>query len=583
VTGPGDKPEQALLPLEVFGLELAPGEVAAPEPAPREMAAPEPAPREMAAPEPTATRASVRGARAGRARTAQDLAARQRSISVSEFFLKNRHLLGFDNPTKALLTTIKEAVDNALDACEDAGILPEIKIEIREVGTDRYAVMVEDNGPGIVKAQVPRIFGQLLYGSKFHVLRQARGQQGIGISAAGMYAHLTTGRPTVITTRPGAGRPAHRYEVSIDTRRNTSVVARTMSVNWDVRHGTRVALRIQAVHKRGRRSVDGYIEQTALVNPHAHIHYAPPRDAPIEYKRLTRELPREAREIKPHPHGVELGALLRLLRETKARELGAFLASEFSRVSPRAAKEICERATLRTAASPVRLGREAAEKLHRALEATKLLAPATNCLSPLGAEILLAGLKHRTQADFYTALSRPPAVYRGNPFQVEVALAHGDSNMGGDNPIELLRFANRVPLLYQQSACAIAKATMAASWKNYGLTQARGALPLGPMVLVVHIASVWVPFTSESKEAIAHYPEILREVTLALQACGRKLATHLRKRRRAVDAERKRLYLEQYLPHVGIALREMLALSDKQETDIVKRLQATLARSRSQD
>ena len=152
--------------------------------------------------------------------TAQSLAAGQRDISVSEFFAKNRHLLGFDNPRKALLTTVKEAVDNALDACEEAGILPEVWVHILATAENRFRVGVQDNGPGIVKQQIPLIFGRLLYGSKFHRLRMSRGQQGIGISAAGMYGLLTTGRPVRIVSKIGKGKPLHYYEIQIDTKRN---------------------------------------------------------------------------------------------------------------------------------------------------------------------------------------------------------------------------------------------------------------------------------------------------------------------------------------------------------------------------
>ncbi|MDD4787318.1 MAG: ATP-binding protein, partial [Pirellulales bacterium] len=164
--------------------------------------------------------------RSGRRRraTAQSMAADQRDISVSEFFAKNRHLLGFDNPRKALLTTVKEAVDNALDACEEAGILPEIWIHIQRTPNggeqNRYKAGVQDNGPGILKKQIPLIFGKLLYGSKFHRLRMSRGQQGIGISAAGMYGLLTTGRPVKIMSKVSVRKPAHYYEIQIDTKRN---------------------------------------------------------------------------------------------------------------------------------------------------------------------------------------------------------------------------------------------------------------------------------------------------------------------------------------------------------------------------
>ena len=280
------------------------------------------------------------GGGSGRRRSAQDMAARQRSISVSEFFTKNRHLLGFDNPSKALLTTIKEAVDNSLDACEEAGILPDIAIAIVQLADDRYRVIVEDNGPGIVKPQIPRIFGELLYGSKFHTLKQSRGQQGIGISAAGMYGQLTTGRPVVIVSRTAQNRPAHHFEIQIDTERNRPVVIKDEEVGWEVDHGTRIEIEIEAVYKRGRRSVDGYVELTALANPHARFVYRPPVGDPVRYDRVAFELPPEPKEIKPHPHGVELGILMKMLSQTKSRNVKGFLQADFSRVSGKVADEI---------------------------------------------------------------------------------------------------------------------------------------------------------------------------------------------------------------------------------------------------
>ena len=515
---------------------------------------------------------------AGR-RNAQEMAKRQREISVSEFFAKNRHLLGFDNPKKSLLTTVKEAVDNALDACEEAGILPEILVGITELREGRYRVVVQDNGPGIVKSQLPKIFGQLLYGSKFHAMRQSRGQQGIGISAAALYGQLTTGKPIVVTSRTGASRPAHRLHVQIDTNRNMPVVAKEEEISWDADRGTRIELELEGLYQKGKRSVDGYIEATALANTHATFYYHPPKSDPSTYERTTHDLPPEPREIKPHPHGVELGLLMKMLKETRSRNVSSFLTTEFSRVSQRVAMEILFAAKIRPKTSPGRIHRETAEELYQAIQKTKIMAPPTDCLSPIGAEAIEASLRAQFEADFFTASTRSPSVYRGNPFQVEVGIAFG-GKLPADELATLHRFANRVPLLYQQSACAISKAVVGTGWRNYSISQSRGALPTAPLVIFAHIASVWVPFTSESKEAIAHYPEILKELKLALQDCGRRLGQFLSKRRRQADADRKRAYIEKYIPHVGIALREILDLSDKQEKAIVDTLTDTLERSR---
>jgi DNA topoisomerase-6 subunit B len=512
--------------------------------------------------------------------TAQSMAAQQREISVSEFFTKNRHLLGFDSPTKALLTTLKEAVDNSLDACEEAGILPSLDIEIRTVAENRFRVVVRDNGPGIVKAQIPRIFGKLLYGSKFHRLRQSRGQQGIGISAAGMYGQLTTGKPIVIESRTGRRKPAHRYELVIDTRRNEPVVRRDTEVEWEFSHGTQVEIELEGSFKRGRHGMETYLRQTALANPHVEIRFlGPGEEEPILFRRASKELPAEALEIKPHPYGVEVGLLMRMLKETKARRLGSFFQTEFSRVGPTAARRIVEGAELQLTSSPRRVTHAAAERLIDSIRDTRIPAPPTNCLSPIGQERILASLKQQIKADFYAASSRSPAVYRGNPFQVEVGLAYG-GDLPADDLVSLYRFANRVPLLYQQGACAIFKSTLTTNWKGYGLQQSRGALPTGPMILMAHVASVWVPFTSESKEAVAGYDEIIKEMKLALQEVGRKLAQHIRRDLKRRDAARKHAYIEKYIPHIGIALQEILALSDRQEKKIVDTLTDTLTRSR---
>ncbi len=514
-------------------------------------------------------------------RSAESMASMQREISISEFFSKNRHLLGFDNPSKALLTAVKEAVDNSVDACEDAGILPVIKIDIRQLAEDRYRISVEDNGPGIVKAQIPKIFGKLLYGSKFHSLKQARGQQGIGISAAGMYGLLTTGKSIGVTSRTSPEKPARYYEIQIDTRKNAPQVIIDKEVHWESPHGTKVEIELIGTYKKGRHSVDDYIRQTAIANPHCEIFYTVPDAGEILHlQRGSDLLPPEPREIKPHPYGVELGVLIRMMKETSARQLSAALQKDFSRVSARVAAEICKAADLSPGARPHSIAVHEAERLFKAVNQVKIMSPPTNCLSPIGEEQIRAGMQKEIVADFYAAITRAPAVYRGNPFQVEAGLAYG-GGLPADELVDLLRFANRVPLQYQQAGCAITKAVLGIDWRSYGLSQSKGALPTGPLVLFVHIASVWVPFTSESKEAVAAYPEIMRELRLALQECGRKLATHIRAHRKAAEEEKKKSYIEKYIPHIGIALREILGLTAAAEGSVVSTLKDVLERSRS--
>ncbi len=593
--------------------------------------------------------------------TAQALAGQQREISVSEFFTKNKHLLGFDNPRKALLTTVKEAVDNSLDACEEAGILPEIWVKLTEVQPGRYRVSVQDNGPGIVKKQIPLIFGKLLYGSKFHRLRMSRGQQGIGISAAGMNGWMTTGVPVKIISKTGPDKPAHYFEIQINTQLNRPEIRngsgegvdippgekghRYMAehgIEWvthydpegsgepvELASGTRVTIELVGKYQRGRGSVDEYIELTAIANPHVTIHYEDPEGQHRTYRRVTTQLPPEPKEIKPHPYGVELGTLVTMLTRSKERTLQQFLTQSFSRVTASSAKEICQRAGLSVRAVPREIHSDAAEGLYRAIQETKLKAPSTDCVIPIGEELLLKGLRQVLPGEFYCAARRPPAVYRGNPFVIEVALAYGGGgtvekitlellrdlvaqtdartlrqfllttfdgigpegverilkearfgsrqvpsklkprdidrlyevmknvNLSESQSMQILRFANRVPLQFKQRDCAITEAVINTNWRAYGLNQTRGSLPTGPVSLMVHVASVWVPFTSESKEAIASYPEIQRELRLGLQAVGRKLGLYLNRRRRVqLEGQRRNIFLR-YLGEVADAVSQI--------------------------
>ncbi|MCL2349102.1 MAG: DNA topoisomerase VI subunit B [Planctomycetaceae bacterium] len=578
--------------------------------------------------------------------TAEAMSAAQKEISVSEFFAKNRHLLGFDNPRKALLTTVKEAVDNSLDACEEAGILPEIWVQIEQTGKTHYKVSVQDNGPGIVKKQIPLIFGKLLYGSKFHRLRMSRGQQGIGISAAGMYGLLTTGKAIKVMSKISVGKPVHYYVIRIDTKANKPNILNgggegedippnengrktieKQGLNWvDVEHGTRVTIELEAKYHHGRGSVDEYLEQTAISNPHVTFHYSDPEGLEKHYEAAVQVLPPEPKEIKPHPYGIEFGRLVHMLHDSTETSLGRFLTESFSRVSPAIAKTLLGAAGLGVRSAPQKIVRAEVEKLFQAIQDTKIPPPATDCIVPIGEDLLLQGLHKVVPGEFFASATRPPAVYRGNPFQIEVGLAYGGApathrvsretleemlgesdartlrqfltatfdSIGPDaadkfikaaklrprvspgnlsekeiaalhetlqtvsisegQTMNVYRYANRVPLQFQAGACLITQTVMGMNWKSYGLPQTRGQLPRGPVTVMVHVASVWVPFTSESKEAIAAYPEIQKELRLALQSVGRKLGAYMRRRERVKqEGERRNIFLR-YLGEVATAV-----------------------------
>ncbi|MBI4918816.1 DNA topoisomerase VI subunit B [archaeon] len=517
--------------------------------------------------------------RVGNMKTAEELAKKQKEVSVAEFFERNRHLLGFDNKRKALLTVVKEAVDNSLDACEEARILPEVKIEIIDMGNERFRVIVEDNGPGIIKQQMPKIFAKLLYGSKFFSRKQGRGQQGIGISAALLYAQLTTGRPAKVTSKTGPNKEANYMELRINTEKNAPEILKEEVVEFKKDRGTKIELDIEATYQKGDQSVDAYVKQTAIVNPHATFIYTTPKAEQFVFARVTEELPKEPQEVKPHPYGVEHGILTKMLKATESRTLQSFLTNDFSRVGPGTAKEICDKAGLLTNMKPEELTHAHVDKLIQGIRETKIIAPSPDCLSPIGEELMEKGLRKEINAEFYAAVSRSPSVYRGIPFVVECSLAYG-GEQSAEETVRLMRYANRVPLLYQQGSCATFKSIIGTNWRSYGLQQSTGSLPQGPVTIIIHLASVWPPFTSEAKEALAHYPEIIKEIKLALQEVGRKLGSYVNKKRRLFAEQKKRSFIEKYIPHVSEALAELLKLSKNDQEKIKENLKELLEKYR---
>ncbi len=486
---------------------------------------------------------------------AEELAKKQREISVSEFFERNKQILGYDSPTKALLTAVKEAVDNSLDAQADADILPDILVEIRKVDKDEFVAIVEDNGPGIVKKEVPNVFGRLLYGSRFFARAQSRGQQGLGISGAVMYGQLTTGKATKITSKIEEEDTAYCVELIIDTKKNMPSKVREDRVVWERAHGTRVEIPLRGRYVGGKQSIPEYLKATAIVNPHARITYKPPDGDPIVFERATEDLPPKTKEIPPHPHGIELGTLMQMMKEAKSYKLSAFLGEEFVRVSARVAKEICDAAGLDPELKPKSLGLEQAKALHESMQGAKLMAPPTDCLSPIGERLIKKGLKNvlgNLRPEFYAPpVTRDPSVYAGNPFQVEVGIVFG-GDLPPDQPVEVLRFANRVPLMYQAGGCALTQAVGHVDWRRYGLEQRGGeGLPFGAALVLVHICSTKVPYTSEAKEAVATVDEIMAELDLALKECGRRLKTHLTKKAHRAKTKEKFDIVQLILPRIA--------------------------------
>lgn len=704
---------------------------------------------------------------------AEELAENQRAISIAEFFEKNKHMLGFDSGARGLVTAVKEAVDNALDAAEEAGILPDIYVEIQEEG-DYYRLIVEDNGPGLTKESLPKVFGKLLYGSRFHAREQSRGQQGIGISAAVLYSQLTSGKPAKITSRTQGSSEAEYFELIINTDDNEPEISVEETASWDRPHGTRIELEMEA-NMRARAQLHDYIKHTAVVNPHARLELKEP-STHFKAERATDELPEETEEIRPHPHGVELGTVMKMLSATDSHSISGFLQEEFTRVGKKTATsvidefrdrhfgrgmswetptasegiavdEAIEDATANKGAAATadfaetiattvenrerishhklteivdsaaesaeddhgttfgetvrenaveaawaelvglegegdrstqtdgdadedsritadiyaladdatstrkddevihafaeRLAgqfedaedprhrftharlqsavdraaelteeydeaafgdtarenvvetiwdamrtvpddpplvreltedRDASSQLVDGMRATDIMAPPTRCLSPITDELIEAGLRKEFEADFYAAATRDAGVSGGDPFIVEAGIAYG-GELEAEGSADVLRFANRVPLVYQRGACATTDVVKQIGWRNYGLDQPGGSgLPSGPAVIMVHVASTNVPFTSESKDAVANVPEIEDEIELAIREAARELKSYLNKRRSMEKRRRKQSVLGQILPEMAEKVAEVTDNPEPNIDDAVARI-----------
>lgn len=486
---------------------------------------------------------------------AEDLASQQRSISVAEFFERNKHLLGFDSPTRGIITTIKEAVDNALDACEEAMVLPDIFLAVTKQDREIYRIIVEDNGPGIVPRQIPYVFGKLLYGSRFHQIKQSRGQQGIGISAAVLYAQLTSGLPTFVISRTGPEQPAHEFGIQINIETNEPDVVTRREVEWDRTHGTRIQIEFRSTLAAKKRLIE-YLRYTSIVNPHARIRLEMD-DETFLFDRVSDEVIPCPRAIKPHPHGIEVGQIRRMLPSGPGT-LASFLTGSFSKVGTKTAEEICKKAGLSCALEAQSLSPEEQKRLVDAMQAVKVPSPQiSQCLSPIGEDLITRGLEKEFQMDFIKARTRPGSVFSGHPFIVEAAIGYG-GKLPAEGNAQILRFANRVPLMYQQGACAITSVISGMNWKTYAVAQS--GLPTGPLLILVHVASTSVPFTSESKDAIASIPEIEKEIVLCLQDLARDLKNFLSRRDRNRLQEDRARAVCAILPELAEKVAEIVEL-----------------------
>ena len=508
---------------------------------------------------------------------AEEISSKQKQASIGEFFEKNKHFLGFDTQQRAIITAVKEAVDNSLDACEEARILPDIRVELRRTKSDELEMISQDNGPGIPRDSIEGVFGKFLLGSRFHAIRQTRGQQGIGITGVVMYSQLTTGAKTRVISKVKSDSSAVFVDLGIDTKKNKAIKSSEKRDIWidertgeEISHGLKITTVMKAKYQRGKKSVYQYLRMTSIVNPHASISLVVmDKEGEIieegNWVRTSNKLPRVVEEIKPHPHGIQLGTLQRMLRESADRRMTSFLKHNFSGVSPRAAKEILGMADIEEGRTPKRIKPEEAKAMITAFQTVKLLKPPMDCLSPIEDLLIKKGLSKAIDSRFASTVTRSPTVSQGNPFQIEVGLVFG-GDLSSEGPIEILRFANRVPLMYQQGGCLLTKALEAVNWKSYGLEQPGGSgIPKGPAAVLVHLASTNVQFTSEAKEAVSYNEEVFDEVRKAMLEVGRGLKNHLKKSSERKKAKEKFELVNIILPEIAKKSSELLG---REEPDL---------------
>jgi len=491
-----------------------------------------------------------------------DVSKNFKEHSIAEFFKKNRQMLGYSGKIKSLTTAIHEYVTNALDACEESGILPEIFIEIKKMGPEKIKLTVEDNGPGIPKKFIGKAFATMLAGTKFHRFIQQRGQQGIGGTGVVMFGQITTGKPSKIVSSDGNG-TIYECDISIDVKINRPHITNEKSYPGQMR-GTRATTEIGGVkYQKGAYSPDEYIRRTALANPHCKFVYINPDGETIVYDRAVEKIPKLPKETKPHPKGIEVDDLLTMASATKSRRISSFLTTDFTRMSSGKVAEIAKEVSVDLNKQPKRINWEEAEEIVKAIKKTKFVAPPTDCLIPINEEHLKRALENILQPEFENIITRTPAIYRGGvPFIIEVALAYGGKSgknleNGEGTNIEIMRFANRVPLLFDAGACGITKAINSVEWKRYGIKAEN------PVTILVNFTSIYVPYTGAGKESISDEEDIIKEIKLALMEAARKVGSYISGQRRKSDQERKKKTFEKYTPETAKAVSALSGVNEK--------------------
>jgi DNA topoisomerase VI subunit B len=517
-------------------------------------------------------------------RSAEELFEEFRESSITEFFRKNRAHLGYSGKLRSLTTIIHEIVTNSLDACEEAGLLPEIFVKIDELGPEHYKVACADNGPGIPLKHVAGVFGKMLAGTKFHRNVQLRGQQGIGVSGVTLFSQITTGKPVRIRTSTGDGK-AHDIELMIDITKNQADILKNEEHSEYMR-GTEVEVELKGVKfNLSDKGPFEYLKRTAIANPHAKVTFIDPEGRKTVFERSSDKIPRPPTQVRAHPKGLEVDELVNLSKSTNARKASSFLVDSFSRVSSSKVKEIQEKVSFDLNKNPRKLTWQECEEIIKAIDQIKFLAPSTEGLEPIGEERIKNAVLNILDPEFEAVLTRPPKVHSGGtPFQVEVAIAfggHAGRATEEGMKFELMRFANKSPLLFDPGGCGITKAVSSVEWKRYGIQDFENS----PITLAVNLVSTHIPYTSAGKQSVAEDKDVVNEIRFALMELGRKFQQFHSHKRRALEREAKKQILMKYSGEFVAALVRLANLKDEKKilTELQKLVDERIAGMEMED
>ncbi|MGC8566162.1 MAG: DNA topoisomerase VI subunit B [Caldisphaera sp.] len=490
-----------------------------------------------------------------------------REMSIAEFFAKNKELSGFANPTRALYQTIRELVENSLDATDNHNVLPEVKIFIKEIepSTDdkpaKYVVSAEDNGVGVPPTVMANAFGKVLYSSKY-IIRQTRGMYGLGIKAAILYSQMTTGQPVFIVSSTDNSENIYYKKILIDVKKNEPIILEEGQLmkrsNW---HGTKVFLNLEGDWTRAKQKIIEYIKRTALIAPYAEIIFETPEKEIYYFPRVTKKMPKPPVEAKPHPHGIDIEQLKMMITSTKSKTLLEFMINEFQSIGEITAKKFLESIELEPNMNPKKLIEKGNSKLLQKM-ATGLRTykgfrpPRSDYLSPIGEELIEVGLRRLFNPEWVKALTRQAKAYEGHPFIVEVGMAYGGNIQPSEEPI-LLRYANKIPLLYEEREDVSYKVVSSINWKLYNVEQ-----PM-PLVVLVHVASTKVPYKGVGKESLSEVTELENEIKNAIQEVARSLRLFISKKKSETTLREKIVTISKYIPEVARSLSVLSIPPDK--------------------